>query len=151
MIRSKANLFLCNINGFISCRLTYLVTLGIICIDILGIGGMLMAVDKGYMSGSSQLLVLNVLNEKPCYGYELIKTLKYRSNDVFDMQEGTLYPILHKLEKEELVCSSKQEVSGRTRKVYSITDKGMKVLEKEKEEWKQFSTAVNQVLAFGGM
>ena len=44
-----------------------------------------MAVDKGYMSGSSQLLVLNILSEKPCYGYELIKTLKNRSNDVFDI------------------------------------------------------------------
>ena len=43
----------------------------------------LMAVDKGYMSGSSQMLVLNLLNEKSCYGYELIKTLKQKSNDVF--------------------------------------------------------------------
>ncbi|MBR3840101.1 MAG: PadR family transcriptional regulator [Erysipelotrichales bacterium] len=110
-----------------------------------------MAVDKGYMSGSSQLLVLSVLKEKPCYGYELIKTLKNQSNNVFDMQEGTLYPILHKLENEGLVCSSKQEVAGRTRKVYSVTDKGLKVLEKEKEEWKEFSSAVNQVLAFGSM
>ena len=110
-----------------------------------------MAVNKGYMSGSSQLLVLNILNEKPCYGYELIKTLKSRSNDVFDMQEGTLYPILHKLENEGLVCSSKQEVAGRTRKVYSITVKGIRVLEKEKEEWKEISSAVNQVLAFGSM
>ena len=110
-----------------------------------------MAVDKGYMSGSSQLLVLSVLKEKPCYGYELIKTLKSQSNNVFDMQEGTLYPILHKLENEGLVCSSKQEVAGRIRKVYSVTDKGLKVLEKEKEEWKEFSSAVNQVLAFGSM
>ena len=110
-----------------------------------------MAVDKGYMSGSSQLLVLNILSEKPCYGYELIKTLKSRSNDVFDMQEGTLYPILHKLENEGFVYSSEQLVSGRKRKVYSITDKGIKALEKEKEQWKQFSSAVNQVLAFGGM
>ena len=108
-----------------------------------------MAVDKGFMSGSSQLLVLSVLKEKPCYGYELIKTLKTQSNNVFDLQEGTLYPILHKLENEGLVISSKQEVSGRTRKVYSVTDEGIKVLEKETKEWKEFSSAVNQVLAFG--
>lgn len=108
-----------------------------------------MAVDKGYMSGSSRMLVLSLLGERSYYGYELIKTLKARSNDVFDMKEGTLYPILHKLENDELISSSNQEVSGRIRKVYTITDKGIKVLAKEKEEWKAFSYAVNQVLTFG--
>ena len=108
-----------------------------------------MAVDKGYMSGSSQMLVLTILSEKPYYGYELIKTLKQRSNDTFDMKEGTLYPILHKLENGGLVSSSDQEVSGRVRKVYVITEKGQKVLEKEKQEWTEFSVAVNQVLTVG--
>ncbi len=107
-----------------------------------------MMVDKGYMSGSSQMLVLNLLNEKSCYGYELIKMLKQRSNNVFELKEGTLYPILHKLENDGLIRSFNQEVSGRTRKYYAITDKGKKELEKEKEEWLQFSGAVNQVLAF---
>ena len=110
-----------------------------------------MAVDKGYMSGSSRLLVLKLLNEKSFYGYELIKTLKERSNDVFDMKEGTLYPILHKLENDELITSSNQEVSGRVRKVYTITEKGTRVLAKEHEEWREFSLAVNQVLTFGGI
>ena len=108
-----------------------------------------MAVDKGYMSGSSQMLVLSILNEKPYYGYELIKTLKQRSNDTFDMKEGTLYPILHKLENSGLVSSSNQEVSGRVRTVYVITEKGQKALAKEKQEWTEFSAAVNQVLTFG--
>ena len=80
-----------------------------------------MAVDKGYLSGSSRLLILNLLNEKSYYGYEIIKTLKLRSNDVFDLKEGTLYPILHKLENDELITSKNQEVCGRIRKVYSIT------------------------------
>ena len=110
-----------------------------------------MAVDKGYMSGSSRMLVLNLLSEKSLYGYELIKTLKQSSNDVFDMKEGTLYPILHKLENEELISSSNQEVSGRVRKVYHITEKGNRVLAKEKQEWREFSLAVNQVLTFGGI
>ena len=108
-----------------------------------------MAVDKGYMSGSSQMLVLTILSEKPYYGYELIKTLKQRSNDTFDMKEGTLYPILHKLENSGLVSSSDQEVSGRVRKVYVITEKGQRALAKEKQEWTEFSAAVNQVLTFG--
>ena len=110
-----------------------------------------MAIDKGYLSGSTRLLILNLLQEKPQYGYELIKTLKTRSNDVFDMKEGTLYPILHKLENDELIQASNQEVSGRIRKVYSITPKGLKFLEKDKQEWRTFSLAVNQVLATGGI
>ena len=108
-----------------------------------------MAVDKGYMSGSSRMLILGLLEEKSYYGYELIKTLKSRSNNVFDMKEGTLYPILHKLENDELISSSNQEVAGRTRKVYTITEKGIRVLAKEKEDWREFSMAVNQVLTFG--
>ena len=108
-------------------------------------------VDKGYISGSTRLLLLNLLSEKPYYGYEIIKTLKLRSNDIFDMKEGTLYPILHKLENEDLIISCNQEVSGRVRKVYSITQKGKEVLVKDKQEWEAFSLAVNQVLAMGGI
>ncbi len=108
-----------------------------------------MIIDKGYLAGSSRLVILNLLHEKPQYGYELIKTLKTRSNDVFDMKEGTLYPILHKLENDELIQSSNQMVSGRMRKVYTITPKGIQLLEQDKEEWKTFSLAVNQVLAIG--
>ena len=134
---------------FLIYKLTYLVALGIIYIEIRGIGGTHM-IDKGYISGSSRLLVLNLLQEKSCYGYELIKTLKQRSNDVFDMKEGTLYPILHKLENDELITSFNEMVSGRMRKVYKITDKGVKVLAKEREQWEEFSTAVNHVIAFGG-
>ena len=107
--------------------------------------------DKGYISGSSRMLVLNLLDEKSYYGYEIIKTLKLRSNNTFDMKEGTLYPILHKLENEELITSSNQEVSGRVRKVYSITQKGKRVLAADKKEWEEFSLAVNQVLAIGGI
>ena len=129
---------------------TYIESRGIIYIEIRGIGGVNMPIDKGYISGSSRLLVLKLLNEKPFYGYELIKTLKERSNDTFDMKEGTLYPILHKLENDRLIKSSNQEVSGRVRKVYSITTRGIKVLEEEMKQWNEFSLAVNQVLAFSG-
>lgn len=107
--------------------------------------------DKGYISGSSRMLVLNLLNEKSYYGYEIIKTLKTRSNHTFDLKEGTLYPILHKLENEDLIISCNQEVSGRVRKVYSITQKGKEVLVLDKKEWEEFSLAVNQVLAMGGI
>lgn len=110
-----------------------------------------MAIDKGYIAGSSRLLVLKMLEEKSYYGYEMIKTLKERSNDVFDMKEGTLYPILHKLENDGYIVSSQVLVDSRTRKVYTITTKGLKELQKEQKQYEEFSTAMNQVLAFGVM
>ena len=106
-----------------------------------------MAIDKGYMSGSSRLLVLKLLNEKSFYGYELIKTLKERSNDVFDMKEGTLYPVLHRMQNEEYINAYEQEAeNGKRRKYYRITDKGRRQLVTEREEWRRFTTSVSRVI-----
>lgn len=107
-----------------------------------------MQFDKGLIAGSASLLVLNLLKEKECYGYELIKTLKDRSNDTFDFKEGTLYPILHRLESELMIESFSKTVNGRTRKYYRITQKGLKQLQEEKQQWENFSSAINQVLAY---
>ena len=108
-----------------------------------------MTIDKGYIAGSSRLLVLKLLQEKSYYGYEMIKTLKERSNNIFDMKEGTLYPILHKLENDGYIMSSQIIVDSRNRKVYTITTKGLKELQKEQQQYEKFSAAMNQVLAFG--
>ncbi len=110
-----------------------------------------MTIDKGYIAGSSRLLVLKLLQEKSYYGYEMIKTLKERSNNIFDMKEGTLYPILHKLENDGYIVSSQVIVDSRNRKVYTITTKGLKELQKEQQQYEQFSAAMNQVLAFGAV
>ena len=75
--------------------------------------------DKGLIAGSSALLVLSLLKEQERYGYELIKTLKDRSNDAFDFKEGTLYPILHKMENEGWIRSVSKTVNGRTRRYYT--------------------------------
>ena len=85
--------------------------------------------DKGLIAGSSALLVLSLLKEQERYGYELIKTLKDRSNDAFDFKEGTLYPILHKMENEGWIRSENKTVNGRTRRYYAITARGVKQLE----------------------
>ena len=106
--------------------------------------------DKGLIAGSSALLVLSLLKEQERYGYELIKTLKDRSNDAFDFKEGTLYPILHKMENEGWIRSENKTVNGRTRRDYAITARGVKQLEVQQEQWSHFSSAVNQVLSFQG-
>lgn len=109
-----------------------------------------MNIDKGLIAGSSALLLLCLLKEKEYYGYELIKALKDRSNHAFDLKEGTLYPILHKLEKEGFIQSKNKKINGRTRRYYHITEQGLIQLEKEEKKWDEFSNAVNHVLAFGG-
>ena len=74
--------------------------------------------------------------------------LSVNSENSFEMSEGTLYPILHALEKEKLLESYWKEVDGRNRKYYHITKKGREELGAKKEEWNSFSTSVTKVLNF---
>lgn len=104
--------------------------------------------DKSLLSGSTTLLVLSLLSAGDKYGYEMIAELDARSNHIFTLREGTLYPILHSLEKEGAVKSyTKEAGTGRTRKYYRITKKGLRALEDQKKEWAAFSETVNAILA----
>lgn len=107
-----------------------------------------MKADKNLLSGSTTLLVLSLLSTGDKYGYEMIAELDARSDHTFTLKEGTLYPILHGLEKEGAVKSyTKEADTGRTRKYYRITRKGLRALEEQKKEWVEFSEKVNAILA----
>ena len=81
------------------------------------------------------------------YGYEIIKELEYRSDNTFQFKEGTLYPVLHKLENNGYVQSYMGNgETGRKRKYYKITDKGIKQLIQEKKQWQIFTTSINKVI-----
>ena len=105
-----------------------------------------MAIDRSLVSGSMGMMILRLLTEKDMYGYEMIDTLKKRSENVFELKAGTLYPLLHGLEEKELVKSYEQEASGKTRKYYSITREGKKQLRAKEKEWKEYAGAVRNVL-----
>jgi len=107
-----------------------------------------MAVDKTLLSGSMTMLLLKLLSEKDMYGYEMIDTLRKKSNNVFELKAGTLYPLLHGLEEKGLLKSYEQDFAGKTRKYYSITKEGRGLLEKKTVEWNEYKTAVSSVLAF---
>ena len=108
-----------------------------------------MKLDKGLIAGSSTLLVLSLLEKEDMYGYQMITELSRRSNDTFQMKEGTLYPILHALEKGKYLSSYQQEApTGRVRKYYHVTRRGLELLSEKKAEWEQFSNGVDQVLSF---
>ena len=105
-----------------------------------------MAVDKSLVSGSTMMLILKLLEEKDMYGYEMIETLREKSENVFELKAGTLYPLLHGLEEKEFVKSYEQEAGGKTRKYYSITREGKKQLWAKEKEWKEYAGAVRNVL-----
>ncbi len=105
-----------------------------------------MSVDKKLLSGNTSMLLLQLLSEKDMYGYEMIETLEQRSNSLFELKAGTLYPLLHALESRQLLVSYEKEVQGKLRKYYKITREGWKCLEKEKLEWREYSKAVSQVI-----
>ena len=110
---------------------------------------MKMAVDKSLVSGSTAMLLLKLLSEKDMYGYEMIENLRLRSENIFELKEGTLYPLLHRLEKQgHLKSYTKKTDQNRQRKYYQITKKGMKLLESEKESFEHFSEAVLKVVNF---
>ena len=106
-----------------------------------------MAIDRSLVSGSMGMLILRLLSEKDMYGYEMIDTLKKRSENVFELKAGTLYPLLHGLEEKQFLNYNEQELLGKVRKYYQITPEGRKHLEQKKEEWKEYSKAVGNVLA----
>ena len=104
--------------------------------------------DRSVLPGGTAMLVLALLKARKMYGYEIIEELEKRSNQVFQLKEGTLYPILHSLEKEKLVTARDQETpSGRKRRYYHITAAGLQALDAKKEEWQTFSQAVTAILA----
>jgi len=104
-------------------------------------------VDKGLLGGSTNLMLLSLLSESDKYGYEIIRELERRSDRTFQLQEGTLYPVLHKLENNGYVKSYVGiGDNGRKRKYYRITNCGVQQLAKEKKRWKVFSVSVNKVL-----
>lgn len=105
-----------------------------------------MKIDKELLKGSTNLLVLSLLEKEDLYGYQLIKRLKEQSNDVFDLKEGTLYPILHNLEEYNYIESYWDELNNRKRKYYKITKNGMEYLNFKVKEWQIFSGGINNVI-----
>ena len=105
-----------------------------------------MAVDKSLISGSTTLLILSLLEEKDMYGYEMIDMLKGKSNNVFELKAGTLYPLLHSMEEKGWLTVYEQEAGGKMRKYYRITRDGKKQYQAKKKEWKEYSEAILQVI-----
>lgn len=103
--------------------------------------------DANLLKGTVDPIILKLVDERPMYGYEIIKVINERTQGAFEWKEGTLYPCLHRLESAGLIQSQWNEAeNGRKRKYYTITRKGAGLLKIKVREWTAFSTAVHALL-----
>jgi transcriptional regulator len=98
------------------------------------------------LKGHLDLLLLTAVADQPAHGYAIVEILRARSDNVFDLPEGTLYPALHRLERAGLLASRWAEVNGRRRRVYQLTAKGRKDIVRQQHAWRDFSRAMHAVV-----
>jgi DNA-binding PadR family transcriptional regulator len=98
------------------------------------------------LKGHLDPLVLAVLEQAPAHGYAVIEALRARSDGVFDLPEGTIYPALHRLERAGAITSTRELAGGRERRVYRLSTKGRRTLRERRASWSAFSSAVDRVL-----
>jgi PadR family transcriptional regulator, regulatory protein PadR len=99
-----------------------------------------------YLNGVPELLVLQVLSRRPMHGYEVVQSIKAASSEVLEFGEGSIYPLLHRLEADECLASKKERVAGRDRYVYRLTAKCARRLTESTAAWKRIASAIVQVL-----
>ena len=101
-------------------------------------------ISKTLVAASTKPIILSILISGEDYGYQIIQRVKEISGGTLEWSEGMLYPVLHRLEKENFVQSQwKISEYGRRRKYYRLTELGKKELEKERKQWK----SVHKVLS----
>jgi len=109
-----------------------------------------MLTDKNALWGNTAMIVLKLLEKNDMYGYQIIDEIYKKSGDVFNLKTGTLYPILHTLERDGMVSSYDETAENqRVRKYYQLTSKGKKMLETKESEWQSYVIAVNRLLGVG--
>lgn len=107
--------------------------------------------NRELVKGSTSLLLLQLLDEKDMYGYELVKEMEKRSDHHFHVKEGTLYPALHKLDKQGYIeFYWKEQEKGPARKYYRITEEGKNMLGEKTKEWKKFVQVMNKMMGKTG-
>ena len=99
------------------------------------------------VQGTLDLLILRTIALEPKHGWAIAKRIQQISEEVLQVQQGSLYPALHRLEQQGWIKALWAETeSGRSAKFYSLTKAGREQLEKEKASWERLSGAINMVL-----
>ncbi len=102
--------------------------------------------ERQLKKGVLEMLVLQLVCQGPTYGYELLTRMDKTSHGFFKVKEGTLYPILYRLEDDGLIASRWQQAGGRAapKKMYEVTDAGRTALDGYRSLWKEFCACVDQ-------
>jgi transcriptional regulator len=98
------------------------------------------------LQGTLDMLVLKIVALGPIHGYAIAQRISQISREVLQVQQGSLYPALHRLENRGLLCAEWHQVNGRDAKFYSLTRAGRKQLEAEQANWERVAGAVAMVL-----
>lgn len=99
------------------------------------------------LQGTLDLLVLQIAGNGPLHGYAIAQRIRQMSRDALHIQQGSLYPALHRLEKRKLLRAEwKMTDTGREAKVYSLTKAGRAQLEVERTNWAQLTQAISLIL-----
>jgi PadR family transcriptional regulator PadR len=96
--------------------------------------------------GHVDLLLLAVLEREPAHGYRIVEALRARSDGVFDLPEGTVYPSLYRLERQGCLTSRWATGAGRKRRVYRLTRSGRRELARRRLAWERFGRAIEAVI-----
>ena len=102
--------------------------------------------NPAFLNGVAELLILQLLARREMYGYEIVKAIHTASREALAFGEGSIYPALHQLQAQKLVKTRRQEVDGRSRLYYSLTNSGRKRLEALTREWSNVSLGITNVL-----
>ena len=101
--------------------------------------------ERQLKRGALEMLVLSLVCDTPAHGYELLSEIAQRSGGALTLKEGTLYPVLYRLEDDGCIVSE-WSASGRAapKKVYRVTDAGREELARERRIWNSFCRMINQ-------
>lgn len=105
--------------------------------------------NPAFLNGVPEMLILELLSRRPMYGYELVQAIRISTGEALEFGEGCVYPILHRLESQQLLAASKQAAGGRVRVVYEVTAAGRKQLADSRGAWQRVVNAVQIALAGG--
>lgn len=103
--------------------------------------------QRDLLRGSLDLMILSVLSDGPKYGYLIQKQIRVATGDRVPLPAGTLYPILHRLEHEQLVRADWNDETGRRRKWYRVTPAGRSRLRQQAHEWTEYVECIQRLLA----
>jgi len=103
--------------------------------------------SKQALDGNVEALLLAILESGPSYGYAIVKELNQRAEEILKLGEGTIYPVLHRMEDKELITAKwRLAENGRQRKYYRLTPKGRRALASSREQWQTLSAVMTKVL-----